>query len=101
MAEEQIEATLPKKLQAVFQGPPVPGSLVDPEKLFSQLWLSEENFYPWIDLLVTGFSDSWTRVMVTVSGRPPVSFWDTWQPKEFGPFKPLGADTRLWKKQGQ
>ena len=89
LAEAKLGRSVPRTFGIVRHD----GRRVSPDDALSELFLSETEFYRFIDLAVVEVSPTTTWVWTRESGHHPSAFEDTWnQPPGSGPFKQLISD---------
>ena len=66
---------------------------MDVGEAFQRVYLGDDCFYAMIDIAIKVVSADKSLVFMNVSSRRPVGFKSTWDPENFGPFKPLLPDS--------
>ena len=91
-AESKLSTKIPRKFEIQLYGAGYSGVIMDLDSVFNILYLGEQRFYRVIDVAITGWGDTKTRVFVRVSDHQPATFEKTWNtPPGYGPFKKLMA----------
>jgi hypothetical protein len=82
----------PLSTEIELYGANMSGKIMTIEEALDFLYLSEDRFYPTIDISVKSVRNTTFTIFVRISARNPVEFNKTWNtPEGNGPFKILEA----------
>lgn len=86
-AEARLGIKIPRSFVIQFHGLGFTGHEISVATASDNLYRGENLFFKIVDIAVVSFTNKDATIFVRVSGHSPVSFEETWNPREFGPFK--------------
>ena len=84
---------IPRSFLIELHAPTAAGRLMSVDEALEKIYLDENRFYRIIDIGIEQVINYQTIAFVRVSGHPPGSFTETWDPQNLGPFKVIFAQT--------
>jgi hypothetical protein len=91
-AEASLAKPVPRSFRIELHAPHSSGRMVSVEQALDQLYLGDDRFFRIIDVAIKGLLPRKSVAFVRVSGHPPGTYSQTWDPSNLGPFKHLIAE---------
>ncbi len=86
-AETRFGHPVPRSFKIELHAPGAEGKIVSFDRALDRLYLGDDRFYRVIDIAIRRLLPRKSVAIVRVSGHPPVSFDQTWEPAKLGPLK--------------
>lgn len=89
IAERKAARPAPRDFLIELHGVGIAGDILTPEKALDRIYISQQVFWPLIDISLKAVTDSKSIVFVRVSDFPAGPWSSTFDPISSGPFKQI------------